>query len=190
MYDGAGVGRDPTILVAVDALRAAARAGRRLATACWAAAHQGRLEWPPLRPARCHRRHQRRLGLQHPRGLLRGLRRRGNCPTSSDFLRQNFQNSLILQALPGSLQDLTSPWYGRSHLLARRLDEIYEGKTYADIERNPRHPQLVIAATDMSLGTPFEFTADQFELICSDLQSVPLSFAVAASSAVPILLSL
>ncbi|MDM0012279.1 patatin-like phospholipase family protein [Variovorax sp. J22P168] len=107
-----------------------------------------------------------------------------------DFLRQNFQNSLILQALrPGSLYDLTSPWYGRTHLLARRLDEIYEGKTYADIERNTRHPQLVIAATDMSLGTPFEFTSDQFELICSDLQSVPLSFAVAASSAVPILLS-
>lgn len=107
-----------------------------------------------------------------------------------DFLRQNFQNSLILQALrPGSLYDLTSPWYGRTHLLARRLDEIYQGKTYADVERNPRHPQLVIAATDMSLGTPFEFTADQFELICSDLQTVPLSFAVAASSAVPILLS-
>ena len=107
-----------------------------------------------------------------------------------DFLRQNFQNSLILQALrPRSLYDLTSPWYGRSHLLMRRLDEIYEGKTYADIENSPRHPQLVIAATDMSLGTPFEFTADQFALICSDLQSVPLSFAVAASSAVPILLS-
>ena len=107
-----------------------------------------------------------------------------------DFLRQNFQNSLILQALrPGSLYDLTSPWYGRSHLLARRLDELYQGKTYADVERDPRHPQLVIAATDMSLGTPFEFTSDQFELICSDLRSVPLSFAVAASSAVPILLS-
>ncbi|MDM0048937.1 patatin-like phospholipase family protein [Variovorax sp. J22R115] len=107
-----------------------------------------------------------------------------------DFLRQNFQNSLILQALrPTSLWDLSSPWYGRSHLLARRLDEIYEGKTYADIESHPRHPQLVIAATDMSLGTPFEFTQDQFELICSDLQTVPLSFAVAASSAVPILLS-
>jgi NTE family protein len=106
------------------------------------------------------------------------------------FLRQNFQNSLIWQALrPGNLHDLTSPWYGRSHLLARRLDEIYEGKTYGDIERDPRTPQLVIVATDMSLGTPFEFTQDQFELICSDLHTVPLSFAVAASSAVPILLS-
>ncbi|WP_431275101.1 patatin-like phospholipase family protein [Variovorax ureilyticus] len=73
----------------------------------------------------------------------------------SVFLRQNFQNSLILQALrPSSLHDLTSPWYGRSHLLARRLDEIYQGKTYGDLDKDPRHPQLVIAATDMSLGTP------------------------------------
>ena len=41
----------------------------------------------------------------------------------------------------------------------------------------------------MSLGTGFEFTWDQFALICSDLRKVPLSFAVAASSAVPLLLS-
>ena len=107
-----------------------------------------------------------------------------------DFLRQNFQNSLITQTLqPSHLVELTSPWFGRSQLLARRLDLLYQGKTFADIERDPRHPQLVISATDMSLGTSFEFTAEQFELICSDLQSVPLSLAVAASSAVPLALS-
>ena len=107
-----------------------------------------------------------------------------------DFLRQNFQNSLITQALhPGNLSDLGSPWFGRSHLLARRLDELFQGMTYGDIERRPRHPQLLITATDMSLGAEFEFTADQFELICSDFASVPLSFAVAASSSVPLLLS-
>lgn len=107
-----------------------------------------------------------------------------------DFLRQNFQNSLISQALrPGNLVDLTSPWLGRSHLLARRLDELYGGLTFGDVERRPRHPQLFITATDMSLGTGFEFTWDQFALICSDLRTVPLSFAVAASSAVPLLLS-
>ncbi len=107
-----------------------------------------------------------------------------------EFLRQNFQNSLITQTLhPGNLMDLTSPWYGRSHLLAKRLDALYQGKTYGDIERRPRHPQLLISATDMSLGSAFEFTAEQFELICSDFYSVPLSFAVAASSAVPLLLS-
>ncbi|MGV3680408.1 MAG: patatin-like phospholipase family protein [Acidovorax sp.] len=107
-----------------------------------------------------------------------------------EFLRQNFQNSLITQALrPGNLVDLTSPWFGRTHLLARRLDELYAGKTFGDVEKRPRHPQLFITATDMSLGTGFEFTWEQFALICSDLRSVPLSFAVAASSAVPLLLS-
>ena len=70
-----------------------------------------------------------------------------------DFLRQNFQNSLITQALhPGNLSDLGSPWFGRSHLLARRLDELFQGMTYGDIERRPRHPQLLITATDMSLA--------------------------------------
>jgi NTE family protein len=107
-----------------------------------------------------------------------------------DYLRQNFQDGLIAQALrPQHLFELSSPWFGRSHLLARRLDTLYQGKTYADIERVPRHPQLVITATDMSLGTGFEFTAEQLALICTDYKSVPLSFAVAASSAVPLLLS-
>ncbi|CAN5918787.1 patatin-like phospholipase family protein [soil metagenome] len=107
-----------------------------------------------------------------------------------DFLRQNFQNSLLLQlARPGSWFELSSPWVGRSQLLARRLDTLYGGMTFGDIEQRLRHPQLIVTATDMSLGTGFEFTTDQFELICSDLYSVPLSFAVAASSAVPLLLS-
>ena len=98
-----------------------------------------------------------------------------------EFLRKNFQNSLITQALrPGNLIDLTSPWLGRTHLLARRLDELYGGLTFGDVERRPRHPQLFITATDMSLGTGFEFTWEQFSLICSDLRKVPLSFAVAS----------
>ncbi|RYF44060.1 MAG: patatin-like phospholipase family protein [Comamonadaceae bacterium] len=108
----------------------------------------------------------------------------------TEYLRQNFQGSLLNQLLrPANLVDLTSPWFGRSQLLARRLDNLYRGMTFGDIERRPRHPQLLVTATDMSLGTGFEFTPEQFELICSDLSSVPLSFAVSASSAVPLLLS-
>ena len=107
-----------------------------------------------------------------------------------EFLRENFQYSLITQALrPGNLLDLTSPWLGRSHMLARRLDELYRGMTFGDVARRPMHPQLFITATDMSLGSGFEFTREQFALICSDVRSVPLSFAVASSSAVPLLLS-
>jgi len=50
-------------------------------------------------------------------------------------------------------------------------------------------PRLLVSATDLTLGSSFEFTWHQFSLICSDLGSVPLSFAVAASSAVPLALS-
>lgn len=107
-----------------------------------------------------------------------------------DFLRQDFQRSLInLALLPANMLELGSPWFGRSHLLARQLDALYGGATFGDLERRPRQPQLVITATDLSRGSGFEFSWDQFQLICSDLRSVPLSFAVAASSAVPLLLS-
>jgi len=108
----------------------------------------------------------------------------------TDFLRQDFQDGLVSQMLrPANLFDLTSPWFGRSQLLQRRLDGLYRGMTFADVARRPRHPQLIVTATDMSLGSGFDFTADQFELICSELGSVPLSFAVTASSAVPLVLS-
>lgn len=107
-----------------------------------------------------------------------------------DFLYRNFQNSLILQALqPDNLYRLSSPWFGRSHLLAQRLDELFQGRTFGDVMRRARHPQLLISATDMGQGAVFDFTAGQLELLCSDIASVPLSFAVAASSSVPLLLS-
>ncbi len=108
----------------------------------------------------------------------------------ADFLRQDFQDGLLAQlARPANLYQLTSPWIGRSQLLERRLATLYRGTTFGDIARRPRHPQLVVTATDMSLGEGFDFTSEQFELICSDLASVPLSLAVAASSAVPLLLT-
>ena len=107
-----------------------------------------------------------------------------------EFLRQDFQHGLVAQLFrPGNWHDLSSPWFGRGHLLARQFDQLYQGKTFADLAQNPRHPQLIISATDLARGMGFEFTWDQFALICSDLDRVPLSFAVAASGAVPIALS-
>lgn len=108
----------------------------------------------------------------------------------SEFLRQDVQDGLLGSLFDvGNLFELTSPWFGRSELLVRRLDALYRGRTFADVARRPRHPQLVVTATDLSLGAGFEFTAAQFELICSELGSVPLAVAVAASSAVPLLLT-
>lgn len=107
-----------------------------------------------------------------------------------DFLLVNFQSGLIRQALsPASTYRLTSPWWGRTNVLADRLDTVFRGTTFGDLSQRRPWPRLLVTATDLTTGVPFEFTPEQFALICSDLESVPLSFAVAASSAVPILLS-
>jgi NTE family protein len=107
-----------------------------------------------------------------------------------DFLLANFQSSLMWSlASPGNLYGLSSPWWGRSNVLTQRLDTVFRGTTFGDLRRNRPKPRLLVTATDLTTGAPFEFTPEQFALICSDLDSVPLSFAVAASSAVPILLS-
>ena len=67
---------------------------------------------------------------------------------------------------------------------------LHRGRTVSgDLLARSRGPDLVVTATDLSTGAPFEFTPEQFALICSDLASVPLSFAVAASSAVPLVLT-
>lgn len=107
-----------------------------------------------------------------------------------DFLLVPFESRLIREALwPERLYRLTSPWYGRSQILAQRFDELFQGRTFADMRRRPGAPELLITATDLTSGAPFDFTAEQFQRICSDLDATPLSFAVAASSAVPLLLS-
>jgi NTE family protein len=157
------------------------------------ALQQTRVQWrgeaTSLLDARCD---QRRVGRQHHCGnVLRGVWGADlSSVLSSSFCGRTFRTALISNMLrPGNLYDLSSPWFGRSNLLERRLAELYRGKTFGDLVDRPGLPRLLVSATDLSLGTSFEFTWRQFSLICSDLGSVPLSFAVAASSAVPIALS-
>ena len=103
------------------------------------------------------------------------------------FLYKDFQTNLITSGLsPSNLLRLTSPHYGRGHLLIDQLNELFQGKRFADL---PARPRLLISATDLSRARGFQFTPEQFSLICSDLSTTPLSFAVGASSAVPFLLS-
>jgi NTE family protein len=72
---------------------------------------------------------------------------------------------------------------------AEFYDEIlFKGATIGDIHRRPG-PFIVINATDISTGARFEFTQYQFDLLCSDVSKFPLSRAVAASSAVPAVLT-
>ncbi len=107
------------------------------------------------------------------------------------FLKRDVQGELTRKMLaPVNLVRASSPKFGRIDLVAEYLDEeIFHHGSYGDLVKQGRRPFVMINASDMSLGTRFEFTQDQFDLLCSDLSSFPLARAVAASSAVPILFS-
>ncbi|HET9701536.1 MAG TPA: patatin-like phospholipase family protein [Burkholderiales bacterium] len=101
------------------------------------------------------------------------------------FLRRDNQTDLAGRVL-SNLNRLSSPRFGRVEVLAEYLDEtLFGGARYDAVIERAQRPFVVINATDMSLGARFEFTQDQFDLICADLGDFPLSRAVAASMAVP-----
>jgi len=106
------------------------------------------------------------------------------------FLKKNVQKDLVLEAIDlGNWFRLSSSKFGRSDLAAEYYDKnLFEGKTFGDILAQGG-PLILINATDLALGNHFTFTQDMFDLICSDLTRFPVSRAVAASSAVPGLLT-
>mgnify|MGYP001109114586 CR=1 FL=1 len=107
------------------------------------------------------------------------------------FLKRDVQGELTRKMLaPYNIARASSPKFGRVDLVAEYLDaELFGQSTFADLVRRGQRPFVMINASDMSLGTRFEFTQDQFDLLCSDLSTFPIARAVAASSAVPILFS-
>jgi NTE family protein len=107
------------------------------------------------------------------------------------FLHRNVEDALLQRMLsPLNWFRLASPDFDRINLAAEFYDqEIFEKKTFGDLLEQPRKPFIILNATDMTLGQRFEFTQDQFDLLCSDLSRVKVATAVAASSAFPGLLS-
>lgn len=106
------------------------------------------------------------------------------------FLKRNVQDSLLWRTVnPRRWPALMTGDYGRSEVAEEYYDEVlFHGATFADIHRRPG-PFVVINATDISTGARFEFTQYQFNLLCSDVNTFPLARAVAASSAVPAVLT-
>jgi NTE family protein len=101
----------------------------------------------------------------------------------------DLQSALVSRTVsPRGLWRQTSAHFGRGDLLQELLDErVFAGATFGAL---PRHrPMVYINATDMRTGDRFDFSQDQFDHLCSDLDGVPLARAVAASMAVPVLLS-
>ena len=106
------------------------------------------------------------------------------------FLKKNIQRSIIIRLLlPQNWFRLASPAFNRSDLAAEYYDKyLFKAGTFSDIAAR-EGPFVFINATDMTMGTWFSFSQNQFDLICSDLSSFPVSRAVSASSAVPVVLS-
>ncbi|HOC69151.1 MAG TPA: patatin-like phospholipase family protein [Candidatus Hydrogenedentes bacterium] len=106
-------------------------------------------------------------------------------------LYRNIQGNIVTQVLsPANWPKLVSPFYGRSDMIADDFSrKIFEDKTFADLLARNQRPFIVINATDVSLGSRFDFTQRQFDLLYSDLASFPVGRAVAASAAFPGLLT-
>ena len=106
------------------------------------------------------------------------------------FLKRNVQGDIIARAFsPGYWPKLSSTGWGRSELASQLYDEIlFDGATFGDLDRGTG-PLILVSATDISSGSRFTFSQAIFDIICSDLNAVPLSRAAAASSAVPVVLS-
>ncbi|BDV44036.1 lipoprotein [Geotalea uraniireducens] len=108
----------------------------------------------------------------------------------SRFLYRDIQGGLFWRLFnPYNWWRLASPDFSRIDMAAEYYNEtIFGGKTFADLVATPpgRVPFLVLNATDISIAHRFEFTQDQFDLLCSDLAGVAVSRAVAASSDFPV----
>jgi NTE family protein len=106
------------------------------------------------------------------------------------FLKRNVQRALAWRVLnPWNLIRLMTPYLSRSDIASRYYDKkLLDRATFADLAA-ARGPRIHINATDLPSGNNFRFNQDAFDIICSDLDPFPVSYAVAASSAVPVLLS-
>jgi predicted acylesterase/phospholipase RssA len=105
-------------------------------------------------------------------------------PFASDLLVQTFLE-------PWNTLGLMFTSLNRSDLLARSFDaELYSRSgrnlTFADLRAD--RPRLLINATDLQSGRRFVFCNETFNQLNSDLSKYSISYAVAASSAVPVVL--
>jgi NTE family protein len=106
------------------------------------------------------------------------------------FLKRNVQGEIVARTFsPSNWGKLASTAWGRSELAAELYDEIlFNGATFGDLDHGTG-PLILASATDISTGSRFVFNQRVFDVICSDLNAVPLSRAASASSAVPVVLS-
>ncbi|MGI9315713.1 MAG: patatin-like phospholipase family protein [bacterium] len=106
------------------------------------------------------------------------------------FLRKNVEGELLLRGFnPVNWFKLASRHYGRSDLAADYYDKhIFNSATFADLQRQDA-PLVIMNSTDLASGARIPFFKGTFDILCIDFDSYPVSRAVAASSAAPVILS-
>jgi NTE family protein len=118
------------------------------------------------------------FGLYGPAGLT-GYRERYLVTNAEKYMATSAFNPVTLaKGIQGGAN-------GRA-TFGRYLDEtLYHGATFGDLAKRS-HIKTWINATDIANNTPFLFSPETFDALCSDLSKLPLSEAVSASAAFPI----
>jgi NTE family protein len=117
-----------------------------------------------------------------------------------DKLFYDFKNKFLYRDIQGELTKklynpvnwfrLISPDFNRIDLAIELYDEtVFDRKTYHDLVNNNKQPFIAINATNLTTGRQFTFTQPEFDILGSNLSTLPVARAVASSSAFPILLS-
>jgi NTE family protein len=98
------------------------------------------------------------------------------------FLKRDVQGEIISRVMSlSNWGTLAGAGTGRSEVAAQLYDEIlFNGATFGDLRR-AKGPLITASVTDISTGSRFVFNQRAFDVICSDLDAVPLSRAAAAS---------
>lgn len=118
------------------------------------------------------------FGLYGPAGI-EGYRERYLITNAEKYMANSpFNPVTIVKGLAGGAN-------GRK-TFARYLDEVlFHGATFGDLRARSKI-KTWINATDMANNTPFLFSPETFDALCSDLSKLPISEAVAASAAFPL----
>lgn len=107
------------------------------------------------------------------------------------FLYRDIQGELLGKLLnPVNWIRLMSPNFNRIDLAIEHYNKtIFDNKTYDDLINSGKQPFIAINATNLTTGSRFTFTQPTFDILGSDLSTLPVARAVASSSAFPLLLS-
>lgn len=111
-------------------------------------------------------------------------------PSYEDFLDSNTNASILeIYLEPWRWQWMVNPHVGTNDEMEATYESaLFGSTTFHDLASRGR-PYLVVQATDLDAQQPFTFTQTDFDLICSDLSTVKISRAVAASNGFPVLFS-